>query len=167
VKPFPPAHRRVLGLAVRPARRLAACLAVAAVIAACEPTAPPGFSGTVPPSVPPAATGSGATGPSSPSGGPVAGQPVVTVDGGTIRIVGVGNGQSPRFELPAGEATMTISVCASTQVAPFVTLYDADDNKLGLIVEPVYRMRNLAGGMYYVDVATNPACSWAIEVQPA
>lgn len=157
----------VVARARRAARRLAACLAAAAVIAACEPAAPPGFSGTVPPSIPPAATGSGATGPTAPPGGPVAGEPLVTIEGGTVSIAGLGNGVSPPFELPAGEATMTTSVCASNQVAPFVTLYDADDNKLGLIVEPVYRMRNLAGGTYYVDVATNPACSWSIEIQPA
>ena len=149
------------------ARRLAACLTAVALIAACEPTAPPGFSATPPPTIPPGATGSAAAGPTAPTAGPVAGEPVVTVDGGVISIAGLGNGVSPEFELPAGEATMTVSVCASTQVAPFVTLYDADDNKLGLIVEPVYQMRNLAGGLYYVDVATNPACAWGIEIQPA
>ena len=31
---------------------------------------------------------------------------------------------------------MTVSACASNQVIPFVTLYDGDDNKLGIIVEP-------------------------------
>jgi hypothetical protein len=159
------AARRRLAGARRVPRRLAACLTAAVVIAACQPTAPPGFTGT-PPSAPPAATGSAATGPTPPAG-PVAGEPVVTVEGGKVAISGLGNGVSPEFELPAGEATMTVSLCASSQVAPFVTLYDADDNKLGLIVESVYQMRNLAGGLYYVDVGTNPTCAWAIEIEPA
>jgi hypothetical protein len=159
------ALRPGLAGARRPSRRLAACLTAALVIAACQPTAPPGFTGP-PLSVPPAATGSGATGPTPPTG-PVAGEPVVTVEGGKVAISGLGNGVSPEFELAAGEATMTVSLCASSQVAPFVTLYDADDNKLGLIVESVYQMRNLAGGLYYVDVGTNPTCAWAIEIEPA
>jgi hypothetical protein len=161
-----PGGTGVLAAASRAARRLVTCLAAAAVIAACEPSAPPGFSGTPPPSVPAAATGSAATGPTPPDG-PLAGEPVVTVDGRVVSIAGLGSGVSPLFALPAGEATMTVSVCSSTQVAPFVTVYDADDNKLGLVVEPVYQMRNLAGGEYYVDVSTNPACAWAIEIQPA
>jgi hypothetical protein len=131
-------------------------------LAACEPSAPPGFTATAaPPSSGPAASASGQTGPS-----PVAGKPSVTVNGTTVQIVGIGNGRSPEFELPAGPGTMTVSVCASNQVIPFVTLYDGDDNKLGIIVEPTYALRALVGGLYYVDVASNPDCVWTIEIVP-
>lgn len=58
-------------------------------------------------------------------------------------------------------------MCESNQVIPFVTLYDAADNKLGIIVEPVYKIKNLAGGMYHVEVTANPGCLWTIEVTPA
>ena len=60
---------------------------------------------------------------------------------------------------------MTVSTCASNQVIPFVTLYDGDDNKLGIIVEPIYAdARTWTGGAYYLDVATNPDCVWTIEL---
>ena len=140
-------------------------LAVALVLialAACEPTAPPGFTATVGPSSSgPGATSSTPTGPS-----PVAGKPTVTVTGTTVQVVGVGNGRSPEFELPAGNGTMTVSVCSSNQVIPFVTLYDGDDNKLGIIVEPTYALKALAGGLYSVDVASNPDCVWTIDIVP-
>ena len=140
---------------------LAVLLAVIA-LAACEPTAPPGFTATAAPSAGgPVATGSTPSGPS-----PIAGKPAVTLNGTTVQIVGVGNGTSPEFELPAGGGQMTVSVCASNQVIPFVTLYDGDDNKLGIIVEPTYTLTALAGGLYYVDVASNPDCVWTIEIRP-
>lgn len=143
------------------ARGLAVILALIA-LAACEPTAPPGVTATAAPGASgPVATGSGPAGPS-----PVAGKPTVTVTGATVQIVGVGNGRSPEFDLPAGAGTMTVSICASNQVIPFVTLYDGDDNKLGIIVEPTYAMRNLTGGAYSVDVASNPDCVWTIEIVP-
>ena len=59
-----------------------------------------------------------------------------------------------------------MSTCPSNQVIPFVTLYDGDDNKLGLIVEPVYQMRDLEGGQYYLAVAANPDCVWTITLTP-
>jgi hypothetical protein len=140
---------------------LAAALALVA-IAACEPTAPPGVTAApAPSSGGPAATGSG-----PPGATPVAGKPTVTVAGSAIQVVGLGNGVSPEFELPAGTGRMTVSVCESNQVIPFVTLYDADDNKLGIIVEPTYELKALAGGLYYLDVATNPDCVWTIEITP-
>jgi hypothetical protein len=143
------------------ARGFAVVLALIA-IAACEPNAPPGFTVTAAPSSSePAATASAPSGPS-----PVAGKPSVIVSGTTVQIVGLGNGRSPDFELPVGAGTMTVSVCASNQVIPFVTLYDADDNKLGIIVEPTYALKALAGGLYYVDVASNPDCVWTIEIVP-
>lgn len=142
-------------------RTLAVVLALI-VLPACEPTAPPGFTATAPPSSSgPAATGSTPSGPS-----PIAGKPSVTVNGTTVQIVGLGNGRSPEFELPAGNGQMTVSICASNQVIPFVTLYDGKDNKLGIIVEPSYSLNGLAGGLYYVDVASNPDCVWTIEIAP-
>jgi hypothetical protein len=147
-------------------RRALAAVATGVVLfalVACEPSAPPGFSAT------PSAGGSAAgSAPATPQGSaPVAGSPTLTVDGTTVQIVGLGNGVSPEFQLPAGKATMTVSVCPSNQVIPFVTLYDANDNKLGIIVEPEYQIQGLIGGMYYVDVASNPDCIWTIEVTPA
>jgi hypothetical protein len=143
------------------ARRLLLVLGLI-VVASCEPTAPPGFTATpTPSSSGPTATGSTPSGPS-----PIAGKPSVTVNGTTVQVVGLGNGRSPDFELPAGGAQMTVSVCASNQVIPFVTLYDGDDNKLGIIVEPTYTLTALAGGLYYVDVSSNPDCVWTIEIMP-
>jgi hypothetical protein len=143
------------------ARALAVVLALVA-LAACEPAAPPGFTAApAPSSGGPAATASAPSGPS-----PVAGKPSVTINGTTVRVVGLGNGRSPEFELQAGVGTMTVSVCTSNQVIPFVTLYDAADNKLGIIVEPTYTLKALAGGLYYLDVASNPDCVWTIEIAP-
>jgi hypothetical protein len=132
-------------------------------LVACEPSAPPGFSAT--PSAGGSAAGSTAATPQGSA--PVAGSPTVTVTGATVQIVGLGNGVSPDFELPAGTATMTVSVCESNGVIPFVTLFDGAGTKLAIIVEPEYEIKNLAGGKYRVDVASNPDCVWAIEVTPA
>jgi hypothetical protein len=123
------------------------------VIAGCEPTGPPPGAGTAPPS-------GGA------SGGPAPGTSTVTVDGTTVQIVGAGNATTDEFDLAAGNAEMTVSTCPSNQVIPFVTLYDSGDNRLGLIVDAVYQLRNLAGGQYYLAVATNPDCVWTITISP-
>lgn len=147
---------------LRIARPLVAAVLVLIALAACEPNAPPGFSGT-----PSAPVGPGSSASVPQGSAPVAGSPALTVDGSTVRIVGLGNGVSPEFALPAGSATMTVSVCKSNQVIPFVTLYDANDTKLGIIVEPVYQITNLVGGAYYVEVASNPGCVWTIEIKPA
>ncbi len=146
-------------------RWLAASGLLLAIAAACQPSAPPGFTGSVPPD----GRASGAPGPSvaAPDGsGLVAGEPTVTTDAGKVSVAGLGSGRTPDFDLPAGSAEMTVSVCASNQVIPFVTLYDANDNKLGIIVEPTYTLTNLAGGTYALDVATNPACVWTIAISP-
>ena len=132
---------------------LALALLAAASIAACEPTAPPPGAGTAAPS--------GAA-----SAGPAAGTSTVTMTGGNVQIVGAGNGNTDEFDLAAGTAEMTVSTCPSNQVIPFVTLYDADDNKLGLIVDAIYQVRNLAGGRYYLAVAANPDCVWTITLTP-
>jgi hypothetical protein len=137
---------RTLGLA------LALALAVIAAVA-CEPTAPPPGAGTAPPS----AAG---------SVGPAPGTSTVTVTGGVVQIVGAGNGNTDEFDLAAGNAEMTVSTCPSNQVIPFVTLYDGDDNKLGLIVDAVYQVKNLEGGKYYLAVAANPDCVWTISLTP-
>ncbi len=164
-------RRELRGGAVRggfgAARRLAAAviaLVLLIALAACEPSAPPGF--TVTPAAP--ATGPAGSASAAPEGSaPVAGSPAVTVDGATIRIVGLGNGVSPDFDLPAGNATMTVSVCKSNQVIPFVTFFDAAGTKLAIIVEPEYEIKNLVGGKYRFEVASNPDCVWTIEVTPA
>ena len=136
---------------------------VPAVTAACEPTAPPGTS----PSRAPVSSGAPPPSQAGPSGpAPVAGKPTLTIDGTAITIVGIGQGISPEFELPAGGGQMTVSVCASNQVIPFVTLYDAKDTKLAIVVEPEYELKALVGGAYYVDVATNPSCIWTIRILP-
>ena len=133
---------------------LALALAVAAAsFAACEPTAPPPGAGTAPPPV-------------VESAGPPPGTSIVTVTDGVVQIVGAGNGNTDQFDLPAGNAEMSVSTCPSNQVIPFVTLYDGDDNKLGLIVEPIYQMRDLEGGPYYLAVAANPDCVWTITLTP-
>ena len=106
------------------ARRLTATVIAVVLIvalAACEPSAPPGFTATpAPPTGATGATGSASRRPRARHRSPAA--PHVTVDGTTVRIVGLGNGVSPDFDLPAGSAAMTVSVCASNQVIPFVTL---------------------------------------------
>ena len=147
-------------------RLAAAAIALVLIIAlaACEPSAPPGV--TLAPTAPAGGpTGSASTAPDGSA--PVAGSPAVTVDGATVRIVGLGNGVSPDFDLPAGNATMTVSVCKSNQVIPFVTLFSADGTKLAIIVDPEYDNKDLAGGKYRVEVASNPDCVWTIEVTPA
>ena len=137
------------------------CILAAIVLAACEPTLPPG---AVPTTAAPASGGPTAAASDGPT--PVAGSPTVTVDGGKVSILGLGSGNTPEFELPAGEADMVVGPCRSNQVSPFVTLFDADDNRLGIIVDPTYRLRNLAGGGYYFSIATNPDCIWSIEITP-
>ena len=57
----------------------------------------------------------------------------MTVARATVQIVGIGNGVSPEFELPAGDGDDDrVASAASNQVMPFVTLFDGDDNKLGV-----------------------------------
>jgi hypothetical protein len=145
LEPDPRGLRRIPGL-------VAAVLAFLVLIA-CEPTAPPPGAGTAAPS---------AGGPS----GPAVGTSTVTVTGTTVQIVGAGNGTTDEFDLPAGSAEMTVSTCPSNQVIPFVTLFDGDDTRLGLIVDAIYQVRNLAGGKYYLAVAANPDCVWTITLTP-
>lgn len=136
-------------------KRFGLALVVVAIasIAACEPTTPPQGAGTAPPE-------------GSAAAGPAAGTSTVTVTDGVVQIVGAGNGTTDEFELPAGSAEMNVSTCPSNQVIPFVTLYDADDNKLGLIVDAIYQVQNLAGGNYYLGVSANPDCVWTITLTP-
>ena len=137
---------RTLGLA------LALALAIPSVVA-CEPTSPPPGAGTAQPSA-------------AESAGPAPGTSTVSVTDGVFQIIGAGNGNTDPFDLPAGNAVMNVSTCPSNQVIPFVTLYDGDDNKLGLIVDAVYQMRDLEGGKYYLAVAANPDCVWTITLTP-
>lgn len=156
------ARSKVATAGRRGVRLAAGLVAMALVLAACEPTLPPGVGPTSAPpesATPTAATSDGPT--------PVAGSPTVTMDGTTVSIIGLGSGNTPEFELPAGEADLVVGACRSNQVSPFVTLFDTDDTKIGIIVDPTYRLRNLAGGGYYFSIATNPDCIWTIEVTPA
>lgn len=135
-------------------KRLGLALGALALLAvACAPTTPPPGAGTAAPA-------------GSASAGPAAGTSTVTVADGVVQIVGAGNGTTDEFELAAGSAEMNVSTCPSNQVIPFVTLYDADDTKLGLIVEATFQVRNLAGGNYYLAVAANPDCVWTITLTP-
>jgi hypothetical protein len=143
---------------------LPAAAAILALVAACQPSAPPGFTGSLPADGGSVQPGSSVAAPDG--SGLVAGKPTVTTDGGKITVAGLGSGRTEEFELAAGSAQMAVSPCANG-VIPFVTLYDANDNKLGIIVEPSYTLTNLAGGSYTLDVATNPACVWTIEVSPS
>jgi hypothetical protein len=92
--------------------------------------------------------------------------PGVTVAGSTVTIVGVGSSESDTFELPAGTATMTITPCQSNRVMPFITLYDGNNQTVGLIVDPEKVLNNLAGGTYYVSAQTNPGCVWQVSITP-
>jgi hypothetical protein len=96
----------------------------------------------------------------------VAGQPTVTVTGNAVRVVGLGNGISPEFDLPTGTTEIKASVCSSNQVQPFAQLYDTNDTMLGFIVDPVYQAKNLAGGKYYLTVSANPDCVWTFDLTP-
>lgn len=141
-----------------------ALIVLSGLSAACEPTAPPGAT----PSRATASSGPAASQAAGPSGpAPVAGKPTVTMTGPTVTIVGIGQGVSPEFQLPPGGGQLTVSICTSNQVIPFVTLYDATDTKLAIVVEPEYALKGLVGGNYYVDVATNPSCIWTITIVPA
>ena len=122
-------------------------------VAACEPTAPPPGAGTAPPPV-------------VQSAGPPPGTSTVNVTNGVVQIVGTGTGNTDQFDLPAGTAEMSVSTCPSSQAIPFVTLFDGDDNKLGLIVDANYQIKDQPGGKYYLGVAANPDCVWTITLTP-
>ena len=92
--------------------------------------------------------------------------PGVTVEGSTVTVVGQGRSQSDPFELPAGSATMTITACRSNQVMPFITLIDGTGQSVGLIVDPVKVLNNLAGGTYAVSAQANPDCVWQVVIAP-
>ena len=156
-------HRRPAGRGG--ARWLPAAGLALALVAACQPDAPPGFNGSQPPD----AGASGGAGPSvaaPDASGLVAGKPTVTLDGGKVMVVGLGAGKSEPFDLPAGAATMVISPCVGGVVSPFVSLYDGKDNRVALTVDPTTTLKNLTGGSYYVDAAANPKCVWSVQITP-
>jgi hypothetical protein len=140
--------------------------AVLLALAACEPSAPPGFNAT------PAATATGppcsASASEAPRGSaPVAAQPAAHGRRHDGPIVGLGNGVSPDFDLPAGNANMTVSVCKSNQVILFVTFFRCRRDEARDHRRPRIRDQGFAGGKYRFEVASNPDCVWTIEVTPA
>jgi hypothetical protein len=134
-------------------RGLGAGLLVSVLIGACTPV-PEDFGRS------PSASGGGGASPTA------AASPGVTVADGKVTIVGVGASKSDLFELPAGQATMTIAACASNQVMPFITLVTEGGQSAGLIVDPEKHLNNLAGGKYYVQAQTNPDCVWQVTITP-
>jgi hypothetical protein len=138
---------------MRLASALAWAILAVVLVLACEPTSPPPIAGTPPPSV-------------ATSSGPAPNTSTVAVSGGVVEIIGAGNSITDEFELAPGTAEMNVSTCPSNQVIPFVTIYDVKDNKLGIIVDAVYQVKNLAGGGYYLEVAANPDCVWTITLTP-
>lgn len=142
-----------MGSATRLASALAWAILAVVLVVACEPTSPPPIAATPPPSV-------------ATSSGPAPNTSTVAVSGGVVEIIGAGNSITDGFELPFGTAEMNVSTCPSNQVIPFVTIYDAKDNKLGIIVDAVYQLKNLTGGGYYLEVAANPNCVWTITLTP-
>jgi hypothetical protein len=49
---------------------------------------------------------------------------------------------------------------------PFITLFDGNDQSMGLVVDPEKVLNNLAGGSYYVLAQTNPGCVWQVSITP-
>jgi hypothetical protein len=137
---------------------LATGLLLAVLIGACTPI-PEDFGRS------PGASGSAGSGTSSSPAAAVS--PGVTVEGSTVTIVGVGGTKSDLFELPAGNATMTIDACTSNHVMPFITLTTEGGQSAGLVVDPTKELKNLAGGKYYVQAQTNPDCVWKVTITPA
>jgi hypothetical protein len=135
---------------------LATGLVLAVLIGACTPI-PEDFGQSA------GASGSGGGASGSPA---AAASPGVTVEGGTVTIVGVGGTKSDLFELPAGHATMTIEACESNHVMPFITLTTEGGQSAGLIVDPTKELKGLAGGKYYVQAQTNPDCVWKVTITP-
>ena len=130
-------------------------LLLTVLIGACTPV-PEDFGRS------PGASASGGSGGSA----AVAASPGVTVEGGTVTIVGVGGTKSDVFDLPAGHATMTIEACTSNHVMPFITLVTEAGQSAGLIVDPQKELNGLAGGKYYVQAQTNPDCVWTVTITP-
>ena len=126
------------------------------LVAACEPSAPPGFNGCQPAQSAARRGGRAASSAAPDASGLVPGKPAVTTDGGKVIVAGLGAGKSPDFDLPAGSAQMVVTPCVASKVNPFVSLYDGNDTKVSLVVDPSYTLTNLTGGTYYLDVAANP-----------
>ena len=134
--------------------RLGAGLLLAVLVLGCTPI-PEDFGRSTSPG---ATGGGGSVAPSASLG--------LTVDGSTVRIVGLGQSTSDSFELPAGKATLKITACQSNQVMPFITLLDPVGNSAGLIVDPEKTI-TVAGGTYRVQAQANPDCLWQVEITPA
>jgi hypothetical protein len=130
--------------------RVVAALALA-LVGACQPTVGPDSESTSPGAVQPPAVG---------------GSPQVSLSGSVVHIVGTGAAITPEFDLPAGDAGVTVSTCTSNQVIPFVTLFDANQTMLGLIVDATYELKGLKGGKYHLSVVANPDCGWTVDLTP-
>jgi hypothetical protein len=49
---------------------------------------------------------------------------------------------------------------------PFITLFDGNNQTVGLIVDPEKVLNNLAGGTYTVSAQANPGCIWQVVIAP-
>jgi len=134
--------------------RVAVATMTLAVVAGCGGTAP------APAGTPVA---SGAAGPSI-TGSLAPGKATVSANGTTTHVEGLGNATSAKFDLPAGDVAMAVSTCSSNGVIPFVWVYDAGSNMVGIVTEQTYLLPHLKGGAYYLTVAANPDCGWAVEM---
>ena len=114
------------------------------------------------------ASGSPTSGPGGSTSASIAAvsPPAVSMDGAKVHVAGVGNGTSPKFDLPAGDVDMSVSTCPSNGVIPFVWVYDASSSLAGIVTEASYHLQNPKGGMYYVLVSTNPDCQWTVDFAP-
>jgi hypothetical protein len=131
--------------------RIAATLALA-LVGACQPTVGPDSESSSPVA---------AIQPSA-----VSGSPQVSLSGSVVHIAGTGAATTPDFDLPAGDAGVAVSTCTSNQVIPFVTLFDANQAMLGLIVDAKYEVKSLKGGKYHLSVVANPDCAWTVDLTP-
>lgn len=148
------------------------------LVAACEPNNVAGeptqaqATATQAPSPSSAVQPSAAASPSSSAGGNAAltpgpgGSPAIAITGSTVHIAGLGTGQSEQFPLPAGEAEVDTSICASNFVGPIIRIFDSNNTPLAYDTDAVYELKGVVGGKYYIQATTNPDCSWTVDFKP-
>ncbi len=123
-----------------------------------------GCGGGSPASAPPAArTAVPTVAVSEPPVSAKPGKPVVTVDGSSVHVEGIGVGISEKFDL-TGNYTMTVTACTATGVTPFVVLRSATTNLAPTYVDKITQLMNLTG-KYDVEINPAPTCAWAVDFQ--